>query len=185
MIKKFIMLAIVVFPMFGMAQNEVMKKNTKYEDFISQSGHITKYVDKKMEKCSYNINESFKVKLRMFYGENANIYYLNIEKGGSLGTSPSSAFILYSDLVEINKAFARLMSEVDEDRELKPEYLQNVYTSDDGFQVGYYVEKSKVKWIIRLEYGSYDIEFRKPEEIANYLIEAQKKIESIIAQNGK
>jgi len=185
MIKKVIMLAILLFPVLAMAQNEEDKKQTKYEEFVSKTGIITKFVDTKMEKCFFNVNESFKVTLRMVYGEVKNHYFLILEEGTFMSGSHSSAHIEYSDLVEINKAFAKLLSEVDADRELRPEYLQNIFTSVDGFSVGYYVEKSKVKWIIKLRHGADKISFKQPMEIANYLLDAQKKIESIMAQNGK
>ena len=185
MVKKCLLLIMVLFPMFMMAQNEVSKKQTKYEEFVSKTGSIIKYVEKSMKKCQMDLNYSLKVRMRTVYGEGKNLYFLILEKGKTFTSEPSFAYIEYSDLVEINKALAKLLNEEKSDCELKPEYLQNIFTSEDGFKVGYYVEKSKATWKVKLEYGAEYLPIGKPKEFADYLLVAQKEIEATIAQNGK
>lgn len=183
--KKCLLLVMMLFPMFMMAQNEGNKKPTKYEEFESKTGSITKYIEKSMNNCIIDKATPLKVKIRTVYGEEKNLYFLILEKNKTIITDHSTAFIEYSDLVEINKALAKLLNEVDGDCELKPEYLQNIFTSEDGLKIGYYVEKSKATWKVKLEYGAEYLTITKIKEFADYLINAQKEIETIIAQNGK
>lgn len=182
--KKILLLTMSLFPLFMMAQNEVNKKTTKYEQFESKTGSITKYVEKSLNNCQLD-GYLIKAKMRTVYGESNNVYFLILEKGKTLTTEPSSAYIEYSDLVEINKALAKLLNEVNDDCELKPEYLQNLFTSEDGFKIGYYIEKSKATWRVRLEYDASYFTVKKIKEFAEYLVYAQKEIETTIAQNGK
>ena len=183
--KRIVFLVIMLFPLFVMAQNERNKNLTKYEEFESKTGSIIKYVDKSKDNCLLDKASFLKTKIRTVYGEGKNLYFLILEKNKMLGIDPSTAFIEYTDLVEINKALARLSDEVDGDCELKPDYLQNVFTSVDGFLIGYYVEKSKATWTVRLEYGAESYTIKKIKEFADFLINAQKEIETMIAQNSK
>ena len=110
----------MMLPMFMMAQNEGSKKTTKYEEFESKTGVIVKFTEKSLKKYLLPSNLSLRVKIRTVFREGENRYFLILEKPKTLGVEPSSAYIEYSDLVEINKALARLLNEVNNDCELKP-----------------------------------------------------------------
>ncbi len=90
--------------------------------------------------------------------------------------------IEYSDLVEINKALKKLLSQVDADCESNPDYLENRFITDDGFRIGYYVSNGKANWFIRLErYGKSTV-FIKKEELEKNFPFAQQKIEELKAK---
>ncbi len=95
--------------------------------------------------------------------------------------------IEYSDLIELNKAFARLLSEVDDDVKLRTEYnyLENKYVTNDRFKLGYYIEKRKAKWFVKFapNIPSFRITYQK--EFCKLLKDAQEKIEQIMAREGK
>lgn len=182
MAKKGLLMFLMILPIFMFAQNEGGKKQTKYEMFVSRSGCIKKFVEEKKENCEISFNSYLKGRIRTVYGEAENTYFFILEKekiGGSI------AYIEFSDLVEINKAIKKLSSEVKEDCELKPEYLENFFTSVDGFKIGYYVEKSKATWLIRLEFRGPSYEVKNIEDITNYLSNAQKILEGLKVSNGK
>jgi len=62
---------------------------------------------------------------------------------------------MMNDLKEILKAIQTLKIESDNDKLSNPNYLENKFVTDDGFQVGYYVSKTKQKWYLVLEkYGT-------------------------------
>ena len=176
---------IMMLPLFVTAQNEANQKQTKYEEFVSKSGSILKFVDKYMKNCLLDLGSTVRCKIRTVYGEGKNLYYFVLEKVKNSVAETSSAFIEYSDLVEINKAYTRLLNEEKGDCDLKPDYLQNMFTSEDGFKIGYYVEKSKANWKVRLEYGGDYYSVKPPENFAECLRTAQREIEAIIAKNGK
>jgi hypothetical protein len=84
-------------------------------------------------------------------------------------------------LLEIIKAVKTLVTEVEADIESNPDYMENKFTTTDGFQVGYYVSKGKSTWYIRLEkHGSDNTLFL----IDSYIIEtaftnAKNKIDEL------
>ena len=175
----------MMLPIFVTAQNEASPKQTKYEEFVSKTGYILKFVDKNMKNCLLDLGSTVKCKIRTVYGEGKNRYYFVLEKGKNLGAETTSAFIEYSDLVEINKAYTRLLNEEKGDCNLSPDYLQNMFTSEDGFKIGYYVEKSKAYWKVKLGYGGDYYSVKPPENLAECLRTAQREIEAIMAKNGK
>ena len=93
--------------------------------------------------------------------------------------------IEYSDLVEINKALAKLLNEVDSDCLSNPDYLENRFITEDGFRIGYYVNDGKANWFVRLDrYGKSTV-FIKKEVLAENFPAAQKKIEELKTSYGK
>lgn len=96
------------------------------------------------------------------------------------------AMIEYSDLVEINKALTKLVSEVEADCAANPDYLENRFITEDGFQIGYYVSKGKASWYLKLErYSSSTVFIKNAEALTSNFPAAQKKIEELKASNGK
>ena len=91
--------------------------------------------------------------------------------------------IEYNDLVEINRALTRLVSEVDTDIADNPDYLENKFKTVDGFEIGYYVSKGKTdNWYIRLErYSESTVFIKNKEVLVEAFFNAQKKIEELKA----
>jgi len=161
------------------------KITTKYEEFVSQSGTFVKFIDNNMPTNVDLYNDGIYGKVRTFWGQAKNHYYLILTKkelGGSY-----DAMIEFSDLIELNKAFARLLSEVDDDVKLRTEYnyLENKYVTNDRFKLGYYIEKRKAKWFVKFapNIPSFRITYQK--EFCKLLKDAQEKIEQIMAREGK
>lgn len=88
--------------------------------------------------------------------------------------------IEYSDLVEINKALAKLCTEVNTDCAANPDYLENKFITNDGFEIGYYVSKGKASWYIKLErYSNSSVFIKNAETLTENFSNAQKKIEEL------
>ena len=77
--RKYLLLFLMLFPLLIMAQNEASKKQIKYEEFVSKSGRITKFVDKKLPNCQIDFICSLKSKIRTVFGENKNLYFLVLD----------------------------------------------------------------------------------------------------------
>ncbi|WP_299798537.1 hypothetical protein [uncultured Maribacter sp.] len=148
------------------------------EQFASQSGVITKFTDTNLSnlKAGYTVAET---RIRKLNSADNVKYFYQIEKPGKYGSSTAS--IIYSDLLEIIKAFNSLKSEVDNDVSNNPDYLENKFITEDGFQLGYYVSKEKATWYIKLEkYGSDKTLFIKDlKQIESNFTEAKNKIEEL------
>lgn len=160
------------------SETDAEKTKTKMEQFASQSGVITKFTDTNLSniKAGYTVAETRIRKLMS--GDNVKYFY-QIEKPKQYGNSTAS--IEYSDLLEVIKAFNVLKSEVDNDVNINPDYLENKFTTEDGFQLGYYISKGKATWYLKLEkYGSDSTLFIKDlEKIESNLAEAKMKIEEL------
>ena len=146
------------------------------EAFASKTGVITKFTDTNLSnlRASYTVA---KTKVRKVNSGNTEIYFYQIEKSGEYGSSKAS--IEYSDLLEGIKALNSLKAEVDTDIASNPDYMENKFITEDGFQLGYYISKGKATWYIRLEkYGSDKTLFIKDlSEIEANFNEAKNKIE--------
>jgi len=64
---------------------------------------------------------------------------------------------------------------------LNPDYLENKFVTEDGFQLGYYVSYRKLKWYLVLEkYGSDNTIFiNSVSFIEDSFSKARQKIEEI------
>lgn len=186
--KKFILFMLLcMFSFTSFAQNnDAAKKLTKFEEFTSKTGRITKFVDVNMPGISKSFYGSLETGIRTIMGADRNAYFYRIEEPETSRSVSHIAMIEYSDLVEINKALSKLVNEVDADCAANPDYLENKFVTDDGFQVGYYVSKGKATWYLKLErYSSSTVFVKSKEDLTSNFTAAQKKIEELKVQYGK
>lgn len=159
-------------------QKESENAKTKMETFASKTGVITKFTDSNLNdlKSTYTVAET---RIRKINSGNNASYFYQIEKPDKYGKTTAS--IEYSDLLELIKAFNNLKSEVEKDISLNPDYLENKFITEDGFQLGYFVTKGKATWYIKLEkYGSDKTLFLKDlDQIESNFVEAKSKIEEL------
>ena len=146
----FMLLSMFCFTSFGQI-NEAAKKLAKFEEFTFKTGRITKFVDVNMPRISESFLGSLATGIRTIMGSDRNAYFYRIKEPETNRSVVHIAMIEYSDLVEVNKALAKLVGEVDADCAANSDYLENKFVTDDGFQVGYYVSKGKANWYLKLE----------------------------------
>jgi len=146
--------------------------------FTSRTGAFSKFVDSRLPnlKCNYASPET---RVRKIIAGTESVYFFQIVSKGQY--SNTTASIEYSDLLEIIRALKELQGEVDKDVAAAPDYLENKFVTTDGFQIGYYVDKGKAKWYMKLEkIGSDNTlfvdEVSKLEQAFN---EARAKIEEL------
>ncbi|WP_228437758.1 hypothetical protein [Chryseobacterium sp. 7] len=132
-------------------KDEVQLK-TKMDLFTSKTGSIIKFTDTRLPplKTSYSDAET---KIRKITSGSNTSYFYQIVKDGKYANSAAS--IEYSDLLEVIKALKELQLQSEKDTTANPDYIENKFITVDGFQVGYYVDRSKKIWFLKLEkYGS-------------------------------
>lgn len=176
--KKFSALFLVILISSILIAQDVKEEATKMDQFASKTGSILKFIDTNLPalKLSYSVAE---VKIRKIISGGEIGYFLQISKEGKYDTKTAS--IAYEDLIEIIKALKTLKLESAKDLSLNPDYLENKFITEDGFQVGYYVSKGKLKWYLTLErYGSGNTAFVKDVESIESLFDSAKlKIEEL------
>ena len=164
---------------FAQSNDKEDKQLTKFEQISSQTGKIVKFQDVKMPGISQSYGGVLKTSVRLVMGEN-DVFFYRIEKPETSSSLGKIAMIEYSDLVEINKALETLSSAVDSDISANPDYLENKFRTEDGFEIGYYISNGKANWFIKLErYSSSTVFPKNQEEVIKAFSEAQKKIEDL------
>lgn len=162
------------------AKKEESQIVTKMEKFTSRTGVILKFIDYKLPLLKGALGSgASETRVRKVMDGSSSAYFYQISKKGDYSTKTAS--IEYSDLIEVIKALKTLREEYPKDVALKPEYLENKFITDDGFQVGYYISADKSKWYVVLEkYGSGNTIFiNDAQEIENSFSEAKSKIDSL------
>ncbi|MDP2687031.1 MAG: hypothetical protein Q8O62_07405 [Aequorivita sp.] len=179
--KKTITIITLLLTTYGFSQDiktESETEKTKMETFASKTGVITKFTDNNLSnlKSTHTVAET---RVRKVNSGGSEQFFYQIEKPDKYGTTTAS--IEYSDLLEVIKAFNSLKSEVESDLSKNPDYLENKFITEDGFQLGYYVSKGKATWYMKLEkYGSDKTLFINDlEKIETNFIEAKNKIEEL------
>ncbi len=174
--------AFVLISNYTFAQNnqkDVPKVETKMDLFASKVGSIVKFVDYKLPNLKTSQMVVVETRIRKIMSNGEVNYFYQIEKQGQY-TSPTAS-IEYSDLKEVIKAFNVLKSELNNDLSSNPNYLENKFTTSDGFRIGYYIDESKPTWFLKLEkYGTDTSVFIKDIQVLeNAFIEALNKIEEL------
>ncbi|MCZ4317396.1 hypothetical protein O4H26_00155 [Aequorivita viscosa] len=157
---------------------EEKREKSKLQDFTSKTGAIIKFDDYNLN----NIKTTFSVansKVRKIIRGNEIQYFLQISNEGKYGRKVAS--IAYEDILEVQKALVSLKSQSETDIGTNSDYLENKFITDDGIQVGYYLEKGRLKWYITLEkYGSDNTIFPKDfDVIESAFREGKEKIDQL------
>ena len=118
------------------------KKETSYDQFISQSGKIIKFQDYKLTPIKGRF-ELFETKIRAISAGGQISYYFQIEKKNKYGSIIAS--ISEYDVSEMVKALAVLIQNSNDDwknniEKNEIEYLENKFITNDGVQIGYYIK---------------------------------------------
>ena len=177
---KKVLLILCLFATGIMVEAQTVKEEvSKMDAFASKTGVIIKFVDYSLPNLSlsYGIAES---KIRKLISSGDTAYFYQISNESKYGTKTAS--IAYEDLLEVIKALETLKDESVNDAILKPDYIENKFVTDDGFQIGYYVSGGKTNWFLKLEkYGTGNTIFPKSvNSIEEALSIAKAKIETML-----
>jgi len=163
---------------------EVKKENknpeTKMDAFASRTGSLLKFEDFKLPRLKGSYGEFVRTRIRKIIIGDEVQYFYQIGKEGQYQTSIAS--IEYSDLLEVIKALTFLKNTIDKDLARNPEYLENRFTTLDGFVIGYYISEGKSKWYLRLEKNGSDTSISTSDVsmLETAFIEAKNKIEKLM-----
>jgi hypothetical protein len=166
-------------------QKENHIAETKMDAFASRTGVITKFIDYKLPSLKLFLGEPAQTRIRKVMSGLETRYFYVVEKQGKTSTSTGS--IEYNDLLQVTKVLATLKGEALNDLSSRPDYVENKYVTDDGFQFGYYITEGKSKWYIKLEQNGTDntLFINDVQTIESSFNEAKYKIEAIKSDLGK
>lgn len=156
---------------------EKVTPTTKLDAFSSKTGVVYKLMDYNLDDLKLMYAGSCKTRIRKISDGKLSEYFYQIEKSGQY--SNTTASIAYSDLIEVIKAIQILKADVNVDINNNSDYLEHKFVTEDGFQIGYYIDKGKAVWYMKLErYGSDNTIFlRDSMDVDSILTLAKQKIE--------
>lgn len=183
--KKYLALSMLLFTSLLIAQEakkDLESVKTKMDVFASKTGVITKFVDFNLTQVKGSYGVVSEARVRKIISGSTSLYFFQIIKEGKYGNSTAS--IEYVDLLEVIKALKSLKVEVEKDIQ-STNYLENKFTTVDGFQVGYFVNNNKATWYLKLEkYGSDNTLFLNDVEALESSFDSAKiKIEELKKQS--
>ncbi len=182
MSKQIIVLQLFFFTTFLFSQNikkESDVTKTKLELATLKKGVVTKYTDYSLEGLkATGIQLPIETKIRKVKSGIVINYFYQIRRQ----LNNSTASIEYSDLIELIKVLKDLKTEFNADGTEKSDYLENKFVTSDGFQIGYFIDKSKNSWYIKLhEFGEDEdiLKFDNIETLETAFNNAKVKIDEL------
>lgn len=169
-------------------EEDEQRPQTKFEEFVSKTGSIVKFIDIETEPIHRVVGEgtTIETSVRTVIRGNEKSYFFRLEIPETTTTISRIEMIEYSDLVEINKALDVLINEVSNDEQLGPDYLENRFISEDGFRIGYYVKhsfktkKAESTWFMTINHKN--VRIRNSESAIATFRTAQAKIEELFSK---
>jgi len=147
----FLLFGVIILTSAIFAQ-DVKEASTKIDAFASKTGVIIKFVDYSLPNLNLTYGAAETKVRKLVSGGDVGYFYVISYKGKY---DTKTAAIAYEDLIEVLKAIQTLKLNSEKDKASNPDYLENKFVTDDGFQLGYYVSEGKLKWYLVLEkYGS-------------------------------
>lgn len=150
---------------------------TRMEKIVSNTGQILK-LENFILPDIVAYNEKLHVKVRRATMGREAAYDLLLTKEDKYGAK--SVAIAEEDLKEVLYAFQDLIVQSASESS-SADYLENKFTTDDGFQIGY-AKGSSITWFVMFDrYGKSTVLFDNPDGIKNALANAIFKIEELKA----
>jgi|SaaInlStandDraft_3_1057020.scaffolds.fasta_scaffold07685_1 hypothetical protein len=149
-----------------------VKELSKMDKFVSNVGEIVRFEDYNLpDIVAYN--EKVTNKIRVIVTGKEKGYFFLIQKKDKYDTK--TAAIAEDDLSDVISALDNLIENSNNEKG-GPDYLENKFKTEDGFQIGY-AKGTSITWFITLEkYGKSTILFDGFEGLKSGLASAQEKI---------
>lgn len=165
--------------LYAQDAKDVQQTTTKMDVFASKTGTIIKFIDYSLPNLKLYLGGIAETRIRKLVSGTEVKYFYQISYESKYDTKTAS--IAYEDLLEVIKAIEPLKNSSKGDIELNPDYLENKFVTEDGFQLGYYVSKGKINWYLKLEkYGSSNTIFPSDfESIESAFNSAKQKIDEL------
>jgi len=176
--KMMVLLVVMIMSVVSSFAQSQDKKETSYDQFISQSGKIISFLDYKLPPIR-GAYSTYECKIRVLKAGDKTTYYYQVAVKGKYSDVVGS--IEENDLNEMAKALDSLLIMYIQDKKTPADYMENKYVTNDGVELGYYISGSDSSWYLGLsKYKSDSTAFIKDGEIIKIAIKmAQDKIKTL------
>jgi hypothetical protein len=167
------MTLVLCFSSIAFGQEE--KELSKMDKFVSNVGEIVRFEDFNLpDIVAYN--EKVTNKIRVIVTGKEKGYFFILQKKDKYDTK--TAAIAEDDLSDVISALNNLIEKSKNEKD-GPDYLENKFKTEDGFQIGY-AKSNSITWFITLEsYGKSTILFDGYDGLLSGFTDAQSKIETL------
>ncbi len=160
--------------------NEPIK--SKFQSLVSQTGSLCRFRDYNFPTIQKSQSTGLVLaipSIRVAEVSNSVLYFFHLEMAsGSYNTYSST--IEYSAFKEMYRAFTTLKESAEKEDIDNIDYLENHYSTEDGFKIGYYVSQKAITWFLRLDrFSSESSLYLEVEEIENLFANAQQKFNEL------
>lgn len=154
---------------------ERVKIETKYLKFTSKRGNFVRYADHEIPefKTSDALLGSAKIRQYMELATNKSTCFLMI----TVGREKATEVVAYDDLVKMIDAVKTLKEQSKKDS-IDGKQLKCYYVTDDGFQIGYNINKGKTTWYFSV--NGDERKFSKDFDFEKALVDVKNKMEELM-----
>ena len=193
--KKLVLLLVMFLPLYLSAQKLGTIEGNKFEETMFNNGINIKFRDFQLDELEVAKKEIKVVgSIRVYKVDDEVSFYYRV-KGGlkvpgvqyiGLKDRPKHIFLGFfseKEIINIISKTEKMLSEVNDDLALNPEYLDNKLVTDSKQEVGYVVKAGEVEWYLTLtENVGRSIRFENGNAILNAFKQALAKIEELKTQ---
>lgn len=187
--KKLIVIAALLFGgRLLMAQAPYVKVDefqTKYEQMTRQNGIRCHLADYDIATLYARLFHDMETSVRTVETDGSVRYFYRIFRKETKEKPAVEVFVAYEDFLEISDLLDSMMEEEREERNVRKDYSESFYRTEDGFQIGYYVKNRQTNWYIVMDrYGEEKVFFDSVSKLKDHFKKALAKFEEVKKKNG-
>lgn len=173
---------ILCLPSFGNNSEQVdstehvsKRIETKFDKYTSSHGVFSQFVEYKMPNFKLDGTYINEVTIRVYTNlqTKEKTCFLRIRSGYAYRIES----IEYGDLIKIIEAIPKL-KDLAANTEQQGDYMQTIFISEDGFQIGWYMEKGKTTWAMTVD--SQLRKFKTNYDFESAFIEIKDRMASLM-----
>ena len=131
-------------------------RQTQYETLTKQRGAQYRIMDYEFSTMNLHQSLALEPSVRSLEVKGSTYYFYRLAQKATNGEPAIEVLITQEDLVELNNKIEAMIGEEKSDRSLRKDYIENCYTTPDGFQIGYCIKSRDTNWFV--VFGPYSEE---------------------------
>lgn len=173
--KKTLINLILLFMTLSLAAQNTNEEKSKLNVITSQKGVMIKFIESSLPILNLRYGEKATIKVRKYISKETQTFFLNI------ANSSASTSIPEEDLVAIIEALKTLKISLESDLSKSKDYLENKFVTNEGIQIGYYINNGNENWFLKLsDYGSNNtLLIKEFSDLESLLKDANSKIQEM------
>ena len=158
----------------------IEERQTTYETLIKQPGVQCRIVDENLPALYGLQSQELEVAVRSVQVKGTMHYFYRLLPKATHDKPETAVLVTYEDLVELNRILETMIGEERSDRSSRKDYAENIYTTSEGFQIGYCTKSRNTSWFIVLgPYNETRIYFENGTRLKESFQKALAKVDEL------